>query len=187
MPGSVGNSMCGRYSQLTWPLLTYWLVSGPAPCGEFGAMRAGDRGIFDEPHRRVRIAHAIAGLGRGDDLRPVAIVGRRDLRERRARGEAAAVRCCVVAAAAARRPGPERAPPRLPSALLSSLPLSTNSADDRDRRRRGRSITGGKAARKQFQTCSELGIDDFAQRIPQVRPGSAAARAAPGALSPSRA
>src|SRR5690606_22080206 len=49
-----------------------------------GAVRAGDRGIFDQLHRRVRVAHAIAAFRRlADHLPPVALVRRGNLRQRR--------------------------------------------------------------------------------------------------------
>ena len=44
---------------------------------------AGERGIFDQLHRRIGIAHAIAAFGRGlDHFGPIAVVRRRDLFER---------------------------------------------------------------------------------------------------------
>src|SRR3569623_1928874 len=69
-------------------------------------MRAADRAIFDQLHRRVGIAHPIAALGSlADELRPVAI-RRRQLGERRCGvGGALAGLAALAAAAEEKREG----------------------------------------------------------------------------------
>ncbi len=50
---------------------------------EFGAVRAGVAGVFDQLHRRVRIADLVPALGRHrGDVEPAAPVGRRDRGDR---------------------------------------------------------------------------------------------------------
>src|SRR6185437_5424594 len=66
---------------------------------EILAIGAGERGIFDELHRRVRVAHAEAAFGRlAHHLRPVA-VGRRDLLDGGVRGHGCVAGPIVVLAA----------------------------------------------------------------------------------------
>jgi hypothetical protein len=63
---------------------------------------AGDGGIFDQLHRRFRIAHAVAALGRlGDILAPIAIVGRGDLGQRRVEIGGRLIEIVAAAAASA--------------------------------------------------------------------------------------